>query len=148
MSQPSPAPAATVGIIIVDHGSRSSQSNTRLIEVVESFAATSPFAIVEPAHMDLAEPSIATAFDRCVKRGASLVVIQPYFLSPGRHWQRDLPQLAAAAAQHHDGVLYRLGEPLGGHPLLTQVIEERIRDCLAEPGDRKKEETTDSTINL
>ena len=27
-----------------------------------------PYPIVEPAHMELAEPSIGTAFDRCVAR--------------------------------------------------------------------------------
>jgi len=26
------------------------------------------------------------AFDRCVARGATTVVVSPYFLSPGRHW--------------------------------------------------------------
>ena len=36
--------------------------------------------IVEPAHMELAEPSIATAFARCVERGATTVVVFPYFL--------------------------------------------------------------------
>jgi hypothetical protein len=35
------------------------------------------YAIVEPAHMELAEPSIGVAFDRCIERGARLVVVHP-----------------------------------------------------------------------
>ncbi len=122
---------SVVGVIIVDHGSRSVRSNSLLEEVVSGFAAAGPYAVVEPAHMDLAEPTIATAFTRCVERGATLVVIQPYFLLPGRHWQRDLPALAATAAEQHPGVGYRIGAPLGDHPLLATVIEQRIRDCLS-----------------
>ena len=48
--------------------------------------------------MELAEPSLASAFDRCVAAGASIVAIAPYFLGPGSHWDRDIPALAAAAA--------------------------------------------------
>ena len=56
-----------------------------LLDVVALFQQHTGYAIVEPAHMELAEPSIGTAFDRCIERGARLVVIHPYFLLPGRH---------------------------------------------------------------
>ena len=35
--------------------------------------------------MELAEPSIEQAFDKCVAQGATFVVVHPYFLAPGRH---------------------------------------------------------------
>lgn len=58
-----------LGVVLVDHGSRREESNALLLEVVRDFAASSGYSIVEPAHMELAEPSIATAFARCVERG-------------------------------------------------------------------------------
>ena len=66
-----------------------------LLKVVAQFAERLPRAIIEPAHMELAEPSIATAFGRCVRRGARRVVIHPYFLLPGRHWSQDIPRWPA-----------------------------------------------------
>eukprot|EP00898_Chlorokybus_atmophyticus_P000080 jgi/Chlat1/1072/Chrsp110S08637 len=54
------------------------------------YKAHSGRTLVETAHMELAEPSIATAFDICVARGARTVVISPYFLSPGRHWHTQI----------------------------------------------------------
>src|SRR6187551_3044467 len=93
-----------LGIILVDHGSRREESNDMLHDVVRNFAESSGRPIVEPAHMELAEPSIATAFARCVERGATTVVVFPYFLLPGRHWSEDIPRLAAAAAGQHPGV--------------------------------------------
>jgi len=120
-----------LGIILVDHGSRRAESNDMLLDVVRNFAESSGRPIVEPAHMELAEPSIATAFGRCVERGATTVVVFPYFLLPGRHWNEDIPRLAAAAAANHPGVRYLVTAPFAMHPLMARVIDERIEHCLA-----------------
>ncbi len=120
-----------LGVILVDHGSRRDESNAMLVDVVRDFVRATGMPIVEPAHMELAEPSIATAFDRCVARGATTVVVFPYFLLPGRHWNDDIPRLAAAAAQNHPGVRYLVTAPFGLHPLMAEVMRQRIDHCLA-----------------
>src|SRR5207248_6587793 len=104
-----------------------------LLALVEMYRAHAGkrFSIIEPAHMELAEPSISTAFDRCVARGAKRVVVMPYFLLPGRHWEEDIPRLTAEAAAKHPGVVYMVGAPLGLHPLIADVIESRLEHCLA-----------------
>ncbi len=120
-----------LGVIVVDHGSRREESNAMLTDVVRDFAQATGMAIVEPAHMELAEPSIATAFGRCVTRGATTVIVFPYFLLPGRHWNADIPRLAAAAAQNHPGIRYLVTAPFGLHPLMAEVMRQRIANCLA-----------------
>jgi sirohydrochlorin ferrochelatase len=120
-----------LGVILVDHGSRRDESNELLQHVVKQFTETTGLPIVEPAHMELAEPSIATAFARCVHRGARVLVVFPYFLLPGRHWHDDIPQLAAAAARQHPGVRYLVTAPFGLHPLMAEVMQQRIQHCLA-----------------
>ena len=37
---------------------------------------------------ELAEPTIKEAFGKCVQQGASRIIVSPYFLSPGRHWNQ------------------------------------------------------------
>jgi sirohydrochlorin ferrochelatase len=120
-----------LGVIVVDHGSRRGESNVMLEEVVKDFALASGMQIVEPAHMELAEPSIATAFARCVEHGATTIVVFPYFLLPGRHWNDDIPRLAAAAAANHPGVRYLVTAPFALHPLMAEVMKQRIAHCLA-----------------
>ena len=120
-----------VGIVIVDHGSRRDESNQMLMDVAARFFRDYDNEIVEPAHMELAEPSIKTAVDRCVARGARKVVVFPYFLAPGRHWDQDIPRITAEAAKRHSGVRFLVTAPVGIHPLMTQVMAEQIRDCLA-----------------
>ena len=46
--------------------------------------------IVEACFLELAEPDIATGGSRCVARGATRVLMVPYFLSAGVHLLRDL----------------------------------------------------------
>ncbi|MGH9081430.1 MAG: CbiX/SirB N-terminal domain-containing protein [Acidimicrobiales bacterium] len=120
-----------LGVVIVDHGSSRGEANRRHESFVEEWGGSERHRIVEAAHMELAEPSIATAFDACVAAGATTVVIVPYFLWPGRHWDHDIPMLAAEAAAHHEDVDYLVAAPLGPHPLLATIVEQRIEHCLA-----------------
>jgi sirohydrochlorin ferrochelatase len=122
----------TTAIIIIDHGSRNAQSNELLDRIARQFfeAFCERYPIVEPAHMELAEPSIATAFARCVARGADRVIACPFFLGPGKHWSVDIPQLLANAAQPYPYVDYLLAAPLGSDELMLKLIEKRVEEAI------------------
>ena len=124
-------PQYTVGVIVVDHGSKKAAANDLLPAVVALFKRVSGAAIAEPAHMELAAPSIGEAFDRCVAQGATLVVVHPYFLAPGRHSTTDIPWLTAQAAARHPGVRHHVTQPLGLDEKLARLMVERIEHCLA-----------------
>jgi len=129
------ADCRTTGIIIIDHGSRRAESNDLLLDVVEAFAEAHDWPIVEAAHMELAEPTLESAFDRCVAKGARLIIVLPYFLGPGRHWDTDIPALAAAASDRFGAIPYRIAAPLGLHPLMMKILQERLTDCLSPHDD-------------
>lgn len=131
MSPPAQIPTDETAVIIVDHGSRRKESNEMLLDIVAAFRESNHYLVVEPAHMELSEPSLKTAFAHCAEQGAKLVVIHPYFLLPGRHWDEDIPALAAEAAAEHSDILYRITAPLGAHPLFSQIIMQRIEECLS-----------------
>ena len=124
-----PSIPADLGIVFVDHGSKRGEANAQLLEVVELFRQSTGAAIVEPAHMELAPPSIADAFDACVAAGAKRVICFPFFLSPGRHWHQDIPDLVKEAATKHPGVEWLVTAPIGLHPLLNTIINDRIEQC-------------------
>ncbi|KAE8021507.1 hypothetical protein FH972_007391 [Carpinus fangiana] len=119
------------GVIIVDHGSRRKESNLMLNEFVAMFREKTGYPIVEPAHMELAEPSIRDAFRSCVEQGANRVIVSPFFLLPGRHWLKDIPSLTSEAAKEHPSVSYIITAPLGLHNLLVDVVNDRIEHCLS-----------------
>ena len=121
---------SVTAIIVVDHGSRREASNEMLVEATQIYAAQSEYSIVEPAHMELAQPDIATAFNKCVERGATRVIVFPYFLSPGRHWSEDIPALVASAAKSFPNVEWLVTAPFGLHSGMSAIINDRINHCL------------------
>lgn len=127
------------GVVIVDHGSRRAASNEMLEQFVEMFAGLKTrYTIVEPAHMELAEPSIETAIRRCVDRGAKRVAVVPYFLSPGKHWKQDIPELTRAAAARV-GVDWVVTSPIGLTPMMADVIDSRLSHCLSRVSGKAEE---------
>lgn len=82
--------------------------------------------------MELAEPSIEQAFDRCVAAGAQKVVLHPFFLSPGRHVTSDLPALMNAAAKRHPDIAWLVSEPLGLQELMPRVMHAAISESVSE----------------
>lgn len=123
-------PRDKTGVILVDHGSKVAESNLLLETIAAAYRQHAEWSIVEPAHMELAEPSIDTAFGKCVDQGAEVVVVMPYFLGPGRHSGQDIPRLAGAAAAAHQGIGYLVTAPLGMHDLLLKVVDQRITEAL------------------
>ena len=116
--------------MLVDHGSHVAQSNDVLFRVAVGLKRLTSWTIVEPAHMELSEPSIAMALAQCVAQGADLVVVFPYLLSPGRHVSVDIPRLVEAAAAHYPDLETRIAQPFGLHDLLLKVVIERVTQCL------------------
>ena len=120
------------GIIIVDHGSKREESNLMLERVASLFAERfqGKHGIVEPAHMELAEPSIASAYAKCVERGAARIVVLPFFLGPGKHWTQDIPRITAEAAEKFPGTHYHVAPTLGIDDLILDLLDKRLTHCV------------------
>ena len=120
------------GIIIVDHGSTRAESNEMLEEISWLFSKRfgHKYDIVEPAHMELAEPSIGTAYFNCVQRGAERIVVAPFFLGPGKHWNYDIPRLTREAAANFPETKYHVAPTLGIDDLILDLLEKRVAWCV------------------
>lgn len=101
-----------------------------LLDFCQLYQQITQHRIVEPAHMEIAEPSIAQAIGRCVEAGASRVVVAPYFLSRGRHIQDDIPAMVAAAREQYPGITCSIAEPIGIEPLMVRIIQQRVHAAL------------------
>ena len=113
-------------LLLVDHGSRREEANAVLVQVAEMIRRLSGFPVVHYAHMEIAEPTISQGFDACVADGARQIIVHPYFLAPGAHYNEDIPRLVGEAAAKHPEVHWTITKPLGIHPKLCEVVLERI----------------------
>ena len=91
-----------VAVVGVDHGNRRTEVDGGFETFVRASADLLPYHIVELAHMELCEPSISTAFDRCVAAGTTVVVIAPKFF--GRKVVHCLDQASSRADMCPPGV--------------------------------------------
>ncbi len=125
-----PLNSDTTAIVIVDHGSKRQAANEQLDALVALYKQTTGTAIIEPAHMELASPTIADAITACVRQGATNIVVHPYFLAPGRHSIEDIPRMVEEAMANHDGISYRVTQPLGIDERLCSLIEQRVAEAM------------------
>jgi len=97
--------------------------------VAEALRARREYDIVELGFMIRNFPSIEDGAAACVGKGADMVLMVPYFLHTGLHLIEDLPDAVPHLEKLHPGVRFVLGQPMGLHPKLLEIVEDRIREC-------------------
>lgn len=112
-------------LLLVDHGSVREEANQTLVAVARLIENLRHELIVEIAHMELAKPSIAEGFAKCVQRGATEVIVHPYMLAPGRHATEDIPRLVHDVAAKFPNIPYQVSEPLGVDELIATLVLKR-----------------------
>jgi sirohydrochlorin ferrochelatase len=117
----------SLGLLLVDHGSRNAAANETLDAIAQLVRERMPDgALVRVAHMELCTPTIAEALATLIEEGATQLVVMPYFLAPGRHSTEDVPRMVREAMVAHPTIAFRVTEPLGVHALLAELVIARV----------------------
>ena len=112
-------------LLLIAHGSRRAEANADLEFVAAALRERGRYPVVTVSYLELAEPNIEGGGALCVEAGATDVILLPYFLSPGIHVVEDLTAARDALIARFPQVRFVLAEPLGRHPLLVDVVEQR-----------------------
>lgn len=118
----------TTAVLLIAHGSRRAEANHDLVIVADRLREQSDYEIIVPGYLELAEPSIPDGARQCVDAGADHVLMMPYFLSAGSHVTRDLERFRSEAAARFEAVKFDLCPPLGLHPLMLQIVKDRLNE--------------------
>lgn len=121
------------GLLVVGHGSRREEANETVRAVARALAERESWAGVQAAFLEVVQPDVATGYARLVAAGCTRVVVHPFFLFPGNHTTRDIPDALRAAQRAHPGATWTLTAPLGLHPGVLSAARERIEAALADP---------------
>jgi len=114
---------------MVAHGSRRQEANDDLYRLAAMVQQARPEKLIECAFLDVVEPTIPQGAKRCVERGAKRVLIFPYFLSAGRHVVDDLNDFKKQFATTWPDVTFQICPHLGLHPLMVQIVFERLQEA-------------------
>ncbi len=106
-------------------------------DAARDLALSGGYGLVEAAFLDLASPDLEAAVSSLITRGASRIVVIPYFLTLGTHVGADLPRIVERLSRIYHNVEIHLTAPLDGHPGLGEVLLDRARDSVraaSQPG--------------
>ena len=117
-----------IALLLIAHGSRRTEANADLEHVAAALRDRGRYPAVQVSYLELADPGIEAGGALCAEAGATDVILLPYFLSPGKHVTEDLTAARAKLSERFPGVRFVLADPLGRHPLLLDVLEERARE--------------------
>jgi len=120
------------GVMLIAHGSRRPAANADLLELVELLVSRGGYSLVEPAFLELAEPTIPQAAKTCVRRGARRILMLPFFLSAGNRVTIDLQRYAREFAMEFPRAEFVVCPPLGLHPLMLEIVEDRLQQGRAQ----------------
>lgn len=115
-------------VLLLGHGSRRSEASSAMWQVADILRGSGAYDIVQPAYMSFNRPSIPEAIDSCVAMGAERIIMAPYFLHMGAHVTKDLPAMMEDGRQRHPGVEIVLGQHIGFHPKIAEIVQERIAE--------------------
>lgn len=125
------------GILLIDHGSKKQESNEYLHDMRKLFRShlESNYKnyVVQIAHMELCEPSINQGMRTMIRQNVKQIFCVPFFLSPGRHVQEDIPELIRYAVEELNveddickDIRVLLTECIGSQELIVVQAIERV----------------------
>ena len=126
-------------VIILGHGSRVPEAGKDMHVLARMLKEKYDLEMVEVCHMSRLGPHYPETLDKCVKGGATEILVIPYFLNNGLHIRLDIPEMMKEKAQKHPHVKMIFGRHLGCDPGFADIIYRRIQESLDLPDIRSIE---------
>lgn len=115
-------------IILLGHGSRVPKAGRNMEKIAAGLRAKYGYKIVEVCYMSRLGPHFPETIARCAQKGATDIMVMPYFLHDGLHLILDIPEMMQEIAANYPHVKLVLGRNLGFDEVLVDLVERRIED--------------------
>ena len=127
------APAATQGVVLLAHGSRSgSHTIDGLREMVRRLQArldgdsAGCRSKVVMACLEFIQPDLPAAVGGLVAQGCGDITVMPFLLGQGTHTTEDLDEEIARSLAAHPQARVRATESFGADPALADIVVARV----------------------
>ena len=115
-------------LVLVAHGTRDKAGRATSLAIRAAVAARLPGVDVDIAYIDVQAPHVGDVVTRHARTGRRVAVV-PLLLSLGYHVEVDV---RGAVAPHPNAAA---SGPLGPHPILADILADRLWEAGAQPGD-------------
>jgi sirohydrochlorin cobaltochelatase len=121
-------------LLLVGHGTRDEAGVAEFARFVERLRTRVPVDVAG-GFIELSPPPLTDAVASLYGAGHRRVAAVPLVLVAAGHAKGDMPAALARERARHPGLTYSYGRPLGPHPTLLRLLEERL-DAVLDPADR------------
>ena len=135
-------------MLLLGHGSRLTEANNTLRHIANMVQNMGDLSLVEIAFLQFAKPDFFQGISTCISKGAKKIIIHPYFLYKGRHFQEDIGEMIRDVSRQYPEVEFSLTEPLGIHENIAKVILERTGKDGVKVNPLKPNEIEEKSIEI
>ncbi len=118
---------ASLGVVVVGHGSRVPDGNQRVVEVVAELQARLPQATVSHGFLELADPSLSEALREAASAHEHVIVL-PLLLFASGHAKVDIPAACAQAQIEFPAARFVQTDVIGSDPRMLDILDDRVGD--------------------
>lgn len=129
------------GLLIVGHGTRDIAGVDGFHDLVQRVAERVDMPVAG-GFIELSPPPLRDAVSALVEQGHRHLGVVPLMLVAAGHAKGDVPAALNREVARHPGLTYSYGRPLGPHPTLLDILDERLRAVLDQT------ERADTTVVL
>ena len=119
-----------VPLLVVGHGTRDDEGVGEFGKFVARLQGRLPVD-VGGGFIELSPPPLSDAVAELVARGHRRLAAVPLVLVSAGHGKGDIPGAMAREVVRHQGLSYVYGRPLGPHPIVLSLLEERLNAVLS-----------------
>ncbi len=113
-------------LLLIGHGSRDMEGNREFLEMVRQLREKNPLQQIDAAFVELAEPGIKTALNHYADPTPKTVWIMPILFFAAGHSKVEIPEVINEARRRLPHVAFHYGAPLGIHPILLDIVHDRV----------------------
>lgn len=115
-------------IVYICHGSRANQANEQAISFVKQLMQGMDAPIQELGFLELTEPTISVAVERCIAKGATSIFVIPILLLTAGHAKVDIPNELDTLRSKYKDVSIMYGTPIGVNEKMIDLLIHRIEE--------------------
>lgn len=115
-------------ILYIGHGSRSEKGANEAKSFIQRVINQIQISIQEIGFLELTEPFIEEAFERCVNRGATEITVIPLFLLAAGHIKEDIPRILSTMQSRYPEIQVDVKDPFGVQGKLLNGLAELISE--------------------
>ncbi len=115
-------------ILLIGHGVLNKASGASMFQHAALLKKQGVARFATAGFLNLCEPTFRQALGHCLSKGATNIMVQPYFLFDGYCVSTKLRQLVDEAQQHYPKISLSMTRPFGNHEVLADLVVKRIRE--------------------